>query len=101
MLPCDGRAICKRENPPITPLEKLLRALAMVTMLMTIPQVVKVWTMPAAAAALSLPSWGAYLVSSVAWLAYGIQKRDATLCIVNTGWVALEAAIVVGIVVGQ
>ena len=101
MLPCDGRAICKPEEAPITPLERLLRALAMVTMLMTIPQVVKIWTLPGAAAAMSLSSWSAYLVSSIAWLAYGVRKRDATLCAVNAGWVALEAAIVVGIVVRQ
>jgi uncharacterized protein with PQ loop repeat len=98
MLPCDGPAVCPPQDaPPRTPLEQLLRFAAVGTMLMTVPQVWTVWT--TSASGVSLVSWIAYLLSSVAWLTYGIQKRDATICFANAGWVAVDLAIIVGIVV--
>ena len=65
MLPCDGPAICKPER---SALEQALRILAVVTMLMTVPQVIAVWTHPNAGGFV-LVSWATYLVSSIAWLA--------------------------------
>jgi uncharacterized protein with PQ loop repeat len=97
VLPCDGPAVCPPEGaPPRTPLEQLLRFAAVGTMLMTVPQVWTIWT--TSAAGVSLVSWIAYLLSSAAWLAYGVQKRDATICFANAGWVAMDLAIIVGIV---
>ena len=99
MLPCDGPAICPPEGaPPRTPLEKLLRFAAVGTMLMTVPQVWSIWT-TSGATDVSLVSWLAYLLSSIAWLAYGIQKGDATICFANAGWVAMDLAIMAGIVI--
>ncbi len=99
MLPCDGPAICKPDDaPPRTPLEVALRVLAVATMVMTIPQVIAVWTQPHAGG-YALVSWLAYLVSSAAWLWYGIQKRDALICVTNAGWIGLDAAIVAGLLV--
>ena len=97
MLPCDGPAICPPEGaPPLTPLERALRFGAVGTMLMTAPQVWAIWT-TRGEIGVSLVSWVAYLVSSAAWLAYGINKRDATLCFANTGWLLMDAAIIAGI----
>ncbi len=97
MLPCDGRAICPPEgSPPLTPLERALRFGAVGTMLMTAPQVWTIWT-TTGETAVSLVSWVAYLVSSAAWLAYGIAKRDATICFANAGWVVMDLAIIAGI----
>ena len=99
MLPCDGPAICPPEGaPPPTPLEKALRLAAVGTMLMTVPQVWSIWTSNNVSG-VSLVSWIAYLLSSIAWLAYGIRKRDATICFANTGWIAMDLAIIVGIIV--
>ena len=99
MLPCDGPTICPPEDaPPQTPLERSLRIGAVVTMLMTVPQVWSIWT-TSGPTDVSLISWITYLVSSGAWLAYGIQKRDATICFANTGWVAMDVAIIAGILV--
>lgn len=99
MLPCDGQAICKTaELPPPTALEKGLRALSVVTMLMTIPQVISVWTAPNPGG-VSLLSWMTYTVSAVAWMIYGIQKRDKTIYLACIGWIALDLAIVAGIIV--
>ena len=96
MLPCDGPTVCPPpEAPPQTPLEKTLRFAAVGTMLMTVPQVWAVWTTPATG--VSLISWIAYLLSSIAWLAYGVKKQDATICFANAGWVAMDVAIIAGI----
>ena len=99
MLPCDGPTVCPPEDaPPQTPLEKSLRVGAVLTMLMTVPQVWSIWT-STGPTDVSLASWLAYLVSSAAWLAYGIQKRDATICFANTGWVGMDLAIIAGILI--
>lgn len=93
MQPCDGPAICKPER---TALEQTLRFLAVATMVMTVPQVIAVWTQPTAGG-FAVVSWIAYLVSSIAWLVYGVQKKDALICLTNAGWVGLDAAIVAGL----
>ena len=96
--PCDGQAICKPETgPPPTGLEKILRLLAVVTMVMTIPQAVAVWREPNAAG-VSLISWVTYLAAAVAWLVYGIQKRDRMIYLECIGWIVLDVAIIAGIV---
>ena len=81
-----------------TGLEKILRALSVVTMAMTVPQVLAFWTGPSASG-VSLVSWAAYLVSACLWLVYGLQKRDKTIYAACIGWIALDAAIVAGVVV--
>ena len=94
MLPCDGPAVCK---PNRTPLEEALRILAVITMVMTVPQVIAVWSYPTAGG-FALVSWVTYLVSSIAWLAYGIKQQDALICVTNAGWIVLDAAIVAGLI---
>lgn len=101
MLPCDGPAVCKLDRDPSpTSLEGTLRILAVVTMVMTIPQVIAVWSQPGASG-FALVSWLTYLVSSIAWLLYGIRQRDALLCFTNAGWIGLDVAIVAGLVLRQ
>jgi len=77
-------------------LERTLRVLSVVTMLMTIPQVLIIWVSHNASA-VSLTSWSAYLVSACLWFVYGIQKRDKTIYVACIGWIVLDAAIVVGV----
>ena len=98
MLPCDGPAVCKQDGKPLrTGLEEALRILAVVTMVMTVPQVIAVWSQPSAGG-FALTSWLTYLVSSIAWLVYGIRQQDALICLTNAGWIGLDAAIVAGLV---
>jgi uncharacterized protein with PQ loop repeat len=84
--------------PAATSLEKILRGLSVVTMAMTVPQVLAVWTGPSASG-VSLVSWAAYLVSACLWFVYGLQKRDKTIYAACIGWIALDAAIVAGVIV--
>ena len=82
----------------VTGLEKILRMLSVATMVMTVPQVIAVWTGPSASG-VSLVSWAAYLVSACLWFVYGLQKRDKTIYVACIGWAALDAAIVAGVIV--
>ena len=77
-------------------LEKVLRAFSLLIMVMTVPQVVTVWTGPTVRG-VSLVTWLSYLLSAVLWLFYGIRKRDKTIYIACVGWILLDAAIVIGV----
>ena len=77
--------------------ERILRALSVVTMAMTVPQVIAVWS-AGGAAGVSLASWTTYLGSACLWFVYGLRKRDPTIYVACVGWILLDAAIVAGIV---
>ena len=84
-------------TPAPSTLEKTLRVLSVVTLLMTIPQVLIIWVSHNASG-VSLASWSAYLVSACLWFVYGIQRRDKTIYVACIGWIVLDAAIVVGVI---
>ena len=97
MLPHEGQAVM----PPApqdahVALERILRVLSVITMAMTVPQVVAVWSVPGATG-VSLASWLAYLVSACLWFVYGVKKRDRTIYVACVGWILLDAAIVGGV----
>jgi hypothetical protein len=99
MIPADCAAISRPQNsPPATGLEKILRGLSVITMLMTVPQVLTIW-IGGNAGGVSPVSWLAYLVSAGLWFIYGLQKRDKTIYLACIGWIALDAAIVAGVIV--
>ncbi|MCI0402086.1 MAG: hypothetical protein L0212_01000 [Acidobacteria bacterium] len=83
--------------PPGT-VNRLLGSLSVFTMLMTIPQVLTIW-LSRQAAGVSIVSWGAYLVSAVVWLWYGLQKRDQNIYLPCIGWIVLDSAVIVGVLV--
>lgn len=99
MLPAEGACIVRpQSSPPASVLEKVLRGLSVFTMLMTVPQVLTIWV-GRDAGGISLVSWVSYLVAACLWFVYGIQKRDKTIYLACVGWVVLDAAIVVGVIV--
>jgi uncharacterized protein with PQ loop repeat len=85
-------------NPPSPPggFDKLLRAVSVITMLMTVPQVLNVW-FGRNIGGVSLLSWATYLASACLWFVYGWQKRDKTIYLACIGWIALDGAIVLGV----
>jgi uncharacterized protein with PQ loop repeat len=87
-----------RSSPSAGSLEKLLGILSVATMLMTVPQVLTIWT-GGNADGVSLVSWTAYLLSACLWFVYGIQKHDKTIYLACIGWIFLDAAVVVGVIV--
>ena len=99
MHPPDCQALnAPHAAPPGSGLEKVLRVFSIVTMLMTIPQVLTVW-MSHDAGGVSVVSWAAYLLSACLWFVYGLQKHDKTIYVACIGWILLDAAIVVGAIV--
>ena len=94
----DGASTPHGSSPhgPKPAFERLINAFSFVTMAMTVPQAVSVWR--SSAAGVSMLSWSTYLVSACLWLVYGLRKRDPTIYLPCVGWILLDAAIVLGIV---
>jgi uncharacterized protein with PQ loop repeat len=70
--------------------------MSVLTMVMTIPQVLTIWV-GQQAAGVSLLSWSAYLASAILWFWFGIQKRDKNIYLPCIGWIALDSAVIAGI----
>ena len=79
-------------------MKRLLGGMSIFTLLMTVPQIYAIWA-SRQAAGVSLLSWSAYLISAFVWFVYGIQKRDRNIYLPCVGWVLLDGAVVVGIIV--
>ena len=98
----DGRTevVAMHPPPPIskTSFDRVLYAFSIITILMTIPQVLSVW-MNRSAEGVSLITWGTYLVSACVWLVHGLKQRDPTIYRACIAWILLDAAIVVGALV--
>jgi uncharacterized protein with PQ loop repeat len=86
------------ESTPVSGLERVLRLLSVLTMLMTVPQILTIW-IGGNAAGVSLVSWASYLFAACLWFVYGIQKQDKTIYLACVGWVILDAAVVIGVIV--
>jgi uncharacterized protein with PQ loop repeat len=82
----------------VSGLERILRALSVFTMLMTVPQVLSIWVRRDAHN-VSLLSWAAYLLSASLWFVYGIRKHDKTIYLACIGWILLDLAIVIGVII--
>ena len=100
MLPPDYSIPSAPGLRPASGLEKVLRVVSLFTMVMTVPQVLTVWVAHNASG-VSVLSWGTYLFSALLWLGYGIRKRDKTIYLACIGWIVLDAAVVLGIVVNR
>ena len=94
----DPASAAAHASRPQTRLRPLLGGMSIFTMLMTVPQVLTIWV-GRNAGGVSLLSWGTYLFSACLWLVYGIQKRDKTIYLACIGWIVLDAAVVIGIVI--
>ena len=97
-LPADVACVESPGRAPVTGLEKILRGLSVFTMLMTVPQVWTIWVGHDAGGVSAL-SWGAYLIAAGLWFFYGLQKRDKTIYLACVGWVLLDAAVLIGVMI--
>lgn len=87
-----------RPSSPAGTLERIIGFFSIVTLLATVPQVVDVWFGPNASG-VSLVSWLAYLGAACLWFVHGMRRRDPSIYIACIGWIALDAAIVIGLLV--
>jgi len=83
---------------PAGVINRLMGSLSIFTLLMTIPQVFTIWV-GRQAAGVSILSWSAYLVSAVVWLWYGLQKHDKNIYWPCIGWILLDSAVILGVLV--
>lgn len=79
-------------------MKQLLGGMSIFTLLMTVPQIYAIWA-SRQAAGVSLVSWTAYWISAFVWFVYGIQKRDRNIYLPCVGWLLLDGAVVVGVIV--
>jgi uncharacterized protein with PQ loop repeat len=79
-------------------LRRLLGGMSIFTMLMTIPQVLTIW-LRHEAAGVSLLSWSAYLLSAVLWFWFGLKKGDKNIYLPCVGWITLDTAVILGVVI--
>ena len=86
------------QRVPATMLGRLMNGLSVFTLVMTFPQVLSVWSGPQAGG-VSLWSWSAYLLAAVVWLVYGIRQHDKHIYLPCIGWIVLDGAIVIGLIV--
>src|SRR5256885_6844738 len=99
MVPPEGRPPASAgTGSPASDLDKLLRFMSLVTMAMTLPQVYAVW-FGSSPGGVSVLSWGAYLLSACLWFIYGLRKRDKTIYLACIGWILLDVAIVMGVII--
>ena len=79
-------------------LDKVLPVLSVFTMLMTLPQVWSVWV-AGNTGGVSLLTWLAYLLAACLWLVHGLRNHDKTIWVACVGWIVLDGAVVVGVLV--
>lgn len=79
-------------------LDKVLPILSIVTMALTVPQVWTVWV-DGRTSGVSPVSWGAYFIGACLWLVDGLRKHDKTIWVACIGWVLLDGAVLLGVLV--
>ena len=79
-------------------LDKLITIVAIVSPLMTIPQIYQIFTSQSAAG-VSLATWSAYFFMALVWVLYGIKQKDKAIIINNTLWAFFELFVIVGVIV--
>ena len=81
-----------------TLLRRILGGMSVFSMLMTLPQVWTIWVNHEAAGVSAL-SWSAYLLSAVLWFWHGVRTHDKNIYLACVGWIVLDSAVVVGVIV--
>jgi uncharacterized protein with PQ loop repeat len=81
---------------PTGRLTRLVGSLSIVTMIMTIPQVLTIW-IGHQAAGVSVLSWSTYFASAVVWFWYGLQRHDKRIYLPCIGWMLLDSAVIMGV----
>lgn len=83
---------------PVSPVAKILPFVSVATMVMTLPQIWTVWV-ERQVAGVSLLSWGTYLLGACLWFVHGLARRDKAIYVACIGWILLNGAVVLGVLV--
>ncbi|MBI4153270.1 hypothetical protein HY497_01990 [Candidatus Woesearchaeota archaeon] len=69
---------------------------ALIGPLVTLPQVVKIWSAKDASN-LSPITWSTWLALAFVWLIYGVSHNEKPIVAVNIGWILINTSIVLAI----
>ena len=92
-MPPNPEAPSAHASVPDAILRRVLGAMSIFTIVMTVPQIWTIWT-GHQAAGVSVLSWSAYLVSALLWFWHGVRKRDKNIYLPCIGWIAADSAVV-------
>lgn len=93
-----GPGASQAQGAPDSPVAKILPFVSIATMVMTLPQIWTVWV-ERQVAGVSLLSWGTYLVGACLWFVHGWARRDKAIYVACIGWILLNGAVVLGVLV--
>ncbi|PLS80575.1 hypothetical protein CYG49_04885 [Candidatus Saccharibacteria bacterium] len=82
----------------LTAIDKSMAVAAVVQPLMTLPQVIQIFTTQNVTG-ISLLTWVAYLVLGLVFLAYGIAHSIKPLIVTQILWFTVDLLVVVGIII--
>jgi uncharacterized protein with PQ loop repeat len=100
VLPASRPSVTQSQpSPAFSLLDRVISLMSALTMLFTVPQVLEVWL--ESASGVSLVSWASYLVAACLWLIHGVRRHDKSIYLACIGWIVLDAAIVIGVIVRQ
>jgi uncharacterized protein with PQ loop repeat len=76
-------------------LRRMLAAMSVFTLLMSIPQALTIWVGHRAEGVSTL-TWSTYFASAVLWFWFGLRKHDKNIYLPCIGWIIVDTFIVVG-----
>lgn len=80
----------------LTKFEAIVTALVMIEPILSIPQIIKIFSTKSAGDYILLPWFGGFIVN-VTWLVYGIKVKKAPVIISGVVWMTIHLCMMVGI----
>ena len=81
----------------LTRFEAIVTALVMIEPILSIPQIVKIFSTQSAGDYILLPWIGGFIVN-VTWLVYGVKVKKAPVIISGVVWMTIHLSMMVGII---
>ncbi len=77
-------------------IDSFIYPLALIAPIMTVPQLLDVWTQ-GKVKEVSVATWGAYAIVSFMWVIYGLFHREKPIILTNLLLFILDSSIVLGV----
>lgn len=85
-----------KKNSFFTTFDKLMYVIAFLGPLLTVPQVIQIFSTHSAAG-VSIVTWLGYQVLTIMWVIYGVGRKDVPLILTEVLWFTVQALVIVGI----
>jgi uncharacterized protein with PQ loop repeat len=79
-------------------LDNAIYLAGIIGLLMTLPQLIKIW-MYQDASGVSALSWGTYVLIAITWLVYGTIHKQKPIIVTNCFWIVMDLAIMTGAII--